>query len=319
MDLKQLGDIKRLNKPNGKVDVIFDTDTFNEIDDQYALAYLINSSEKICIKEIIAAPFFNAKVKNVQEGMERSFDEIHKILRLMNRTELDELVFKGSDRFLESETVGVESEGIDRLIRLSRNYNRENPLYVVGTACATDIASAILIDPTIINRVVVVWLGGHAHEWTTDSQFDLWPGYSNDEFNLMQDIKAGRVLFDAVVPLVQLPCMGVVSGFTTTGPELEYWLRGKNALCDYLLDVTKNEAKSDGMKTTWSREIWDVTAVAWLLDGKFMWDKFVPAPMPQFDGSYSIEQNRHLIKYVYYIDRDNLFFDLFKKLTKSGE
>ena len=33
--------LKRLEHPSGRVDVVLDTDTFNEIDDQFALAYLI--------------------------------------------------------------------------------------------------------------------------------------------------------------------------------------------------------------------------------------------------------------------------------------
>ena len=38
-----LGLLNRLNKPAGPVDVVLDTDTYNEIDDQYALSYLVNS------------------------------------------------------------------------------------------------------------------------------------------------------------------------------------------------------------------------------------------------------------------------------------
>lgn len=37
--------LKRLEHPSGRVDVVLDTDTFNEIDDQFALAYLICSKE----------------------------------------------------------------------------------------------------------------------------------------------------------------------------------------------------------------------------------------------------------------------------------
>jgi hypothetical protein len=53
--------IKSLERPTGKVDVVIDTDTYNEIDDQFALAYLIKSHEKLNLKAINAAPFFNQK------------------------------------------------------------------------------------------------------------------------------------------------------------------------------------------------------------------------------------------------------------------
>lgn len=49
--------VRRLKKPKGKVDVVLDTDTYNEIDDQFALAYLIKSEDKLNLKAIYAAPF----------------------------------------------------------------------------------------------------------------------------------------------------------------------------------------------------------------------------------------------------------------------
>ncbi len=55
---------------------------------------------------------------------------------------------------------------------------------------------------------------------------------------MQQDIPAARVVFDSGCPLVQLPCRTVVSAFYTTKPELEYWIKGKNPLCDYLYEHT---------------------------------------------------------------------------------
>ena len=48
--------IRNLSVPTGPVDVVLDTDTFNEIDDQFALAYLLRSKEKLNTKAIYAAP-----------------------------------------------------------------------------------------------------------------------------------------------------------------------------------------------------------------------------------------------------------------------
>jgi inosine-uridine nucleoside N-ribohydrolase len=151
----------------------------------------------------------------------------------------------------------------------------------------------------------VVWLGGHAHTWP-----------DNGEFNIKQDVAGARVLFGCGAALVQLPCMGVVSSFTISGPELNYWLKGKNKLCDYLVELTKREAAQYHKEKTWSRVIWDVTAVAWLLDGDLMQDVIVHAPIPEYDHRYSFDDRRHFMKYVYYINRDKLVQDLFEKLSK---
>ena len=128
---------------------------------------------------------------------------------------------------------------------------------------------------------------------------------------------AARVVFGCGAALVQLPCMGVVSSFTTGPGELETFLRGKNKLCDYLTDYTEKEGAAGSKNSCWTRVIWDVTAVAWLLDESFMEDKLIPSPIPQYDHHYSFDPTRHFIRYVYHINRDNLFEDLFRKLAES--
>ena len=38
---------KRLEPPKGKVRMVLDTDTYNEVDDQFALAYALLSKQKL--------------------------------------------------------------------------------------------------------------------------------------------------------------------------------------------------------------------------------------------------------------------------------
>lgn len=296
--------LSRLKKPTGPVDVVLDTDTYNEIDDQFALALMIKCPEKLRVKAIYAAPFDNERANGPKDGMERSYNEILNVLRLMGREDLEAIVHKGAERFLPSETEPVDSPAARHLASLAMQYTKDAPLYVIAIGAITNVASALLMQPEIAERMVVVWLGGHALDWK-DSR----------EFNLRQDVAAGRIVFGCGVALVQLPCMGVVSAFSTTGPELEHWLRGKNALCDYLCDVTIHAGETDQKTKTWSRAIWDVTAVAWLLDGTYMDDRIEKSPIPQYDHHYSFDPLRHPIRYVYHIRRDALFELLFDKLA----
>ncbi len=297
--------IARLTKPSGKVDVILDTDTYNEIDDQFALAYLIKSDEKLNLQAIYAAPFYNHHSDSPGDGMEKSYHEILKVLNLMGRREFEQVTYRGSEAYLPDETTAVVSPAAENLVQRAMTRDEDNPLYVVAIGAITNIASAILLEPAIINKIVVIWLGGNALEW-----------HSNREFNMYQDVAAARVVLGCGVPLVLLPCMGAVSSFATTGPELTYWLKGKNALCDYLLENTITEAELVGQGKCWSRTIWDVTAVAWLLDERFMFERLEPSPIPEYDDRWSIDKTRHFIKYVYGINRDPLFEDLFTKLAK---
>ncbi len=303
----------RLTRPEGRVDVVLDTDTYNEIDDQYALAYLIRSEERMNLKAIYAAPFFNEKSTGPEDGMEKSFQEIHNILNLMGRAEPTANVYRGSRNYLPSEDTPVVSESASHLASLAMNYTPQRPLYVIAIGAITNVASAILMNPQITDRIVLIWLGGNAHHWP-----------DNQEFNLMQDVAAARVVFGCGAALVQLPCAGVVSAFTTGEAELSAFLKGKNALCDYLADLTIRQGRLDSPYVCWSRAIWDVTAVGWLTgkdtpeEGKqpFMYDCLVPSPIPQYDHRYSFDPNRHMIRYVYHINRDALLTDLFDRLTR---
>ena len=216
--------LKNLSVPKGKIDVVLDTDTYNEIDDQFALAYLLTSKEKLNTKAIYAAPFFNARSNGPEEGMEKSYAEIKKILSFM-KEKVD--AFKGSKSYLPDENTPVESDAADDLIKRAKSYSAEKPLYVVAIGAITNIASALIKAPEIAENIVIVWLGGHARHF-----------HDTNEFNMKQDIAAARVIMKSGAPFVQLPCMGVVSGFTVSKPELEYWFKGKNELADYLAKST---------------------------------------------------------------------------------
>lgn len=297
--------ILRLRRPEGKIDVVLDSDMFNEVDDQFALAYLLQSTDRLNLKGILAAPFLNHHSKSPADGMERSYEETFHVLELLERKEYSSMVWKGANRFLENEETPVDSPAVQELIRLSQGYTRETPLYVVGIAACTNLASALLICPELKERIFVVWLGGMGFDW-----------HDNQSFNAGQDVAAARVLLGSGVPLVLLPGRGVMDKFTTTGPELEYWLRGKNAFCDYIIDKTAREAELCNGETCWSRPLSDVTAVAWLLGENFMLDRLVNSPVMEYDHLYSEDKRRLFIRYVYSINRDKLMGDLFQKLAR---
>ena len=111
--------LKRLKRPEGKIDVVLDTDTYNEIDDQLALAYLLKSGEKLNVRAIYAAPFHNEKSEGPADGMEKSFQEIQRILELMDREDMKEHVYRGSCSYLPDETQPVHSPAAEHLAQLA--------------------------------------------------------------------------------------------------------------------------------------------------------------------------------------------------------
>lgn len=295
--------LRALQLPSGRLDAVLDTDAYNEIDDQFAIAYMLRSNDKINVEAIYAAPFYNDKSDGPKDGMEKSYYEIIKLLTLCGREDLVSSTYKGSEGYLPDENTPVKSAAAENLVELSRMYNRDRRLYVVAIGAITNVASAILLDKSIIDRITVVWLGGHAFEWC-----------DTREFNMYQDVAAARVVFGSGVPLVQLPCMGVVSAFSVSAPELDKYLVGKNPLADYLAENTVNYM--GGRNELWSKTIWDVTAVAWLLNEnqRFMLERTVHAPIPEYDDRYSFSNDTHFMKYVWHIKRDALMRDLFDKI-----
>ena len=198
----------------------------------------------------------------------------------------------------------MESDAARHLAQFAMQYTPEKPLYVIAIAAITNVASALLMKPEIRDRIVLVWLGGNALHW-----------HDNHEFNLFQDIAGARVALGCGAAVVLVPCMGVVDAFATTAPELRENLLGKNALCDYLCNYTISQCNGYKKIACWSKPIWDVTAVGWLLDGRFMQDEIIQSPIPEYDHRWGQDKRRHVIRYVYHINRDALFADLFAKLT----
>lgn len=302
--------LNRLERPQGVADVVLDTDAYNEIDDQFAIAYLLKAGDRARVRALYAAPFyapFNPHSASAKEGMTLSYQEILKLCDLAGFPQMKACVLHGSERFLSDEQTPVDSPAARDLAQRAMQYTPEQPLYVISIGAITNIASAMLIAPAIKDRIVVIWLGGHAEHWP-----------DTVEFNLMQDVAAARVVMGSGAAMVQLPCMGVVDTVKTTEPELRHWLKGQNALCDYLYENTVREAETYAKGKPWSRVIWDITAVAWLLDrtGGMIRDRIVPAPIPEYDLHYGHDSRRMPILQAYSVDRDAVFEDLFGLLRK---
>ena len=294
--------IARLRHPDGVVDIVLDTDTYNEVDDQFALAYMILSPEKLRVVGVNAAPFLNHRSVSPGDGAEKSYQEILKVLRVMRREDLIPLVHRGSGSFLPSETEPVESDAARSLVEVSKSYTPENPLYIAGIGAITNVASALLMDPTMAERIYVIWLGGHGTDFGQSA-----------EFNLMQDVAAGRVLMRSGAPLALIPAMGVTSHLIATEPMLREALCGYNELCDFFYENTHSFCKGWG-KYFWFKVIWDIAAIGWFLSEDYVLEHIVHAPIPQYDDHFSDDPEGMFIRKAYYVEENRIFDDLIEKL-----
>jgi len=280
--------------------MVLDTDTFNEIDDQFAVVYSLISPE-LDVKAIYAAPFHNSRSSGPGDGMEKSYEEILRLLSRLDKSP-EGLAFKGSTHYITDVKKPEKSPAAMDLLKHARNSSPDDPLYVVAVGAITNVSNAILIDPSIIKNIVVVWLGGNGRYWPHQR-----------EFNYRQDLNASKVIFNSGVPFVRLPCTPVVTHFTTTVPEMERYVGGRGAIGDYLLDIFKKHHKDH---FAWSKVLWDMTAVAWVINSNWLPSDIVHSPIPTDNYTFSFDNSRHMIRAVNFVNRDSIFRDFFTKLDK---
>ena len=294
--------ISELNKPN----VILDTDMFNEIDDQFALCYLIKNIEKINLQAITIAPFSNSgysSAKTIKEGLKLSYDTTLKILDLLNYDFKDN-VFLGSENYFKDATSTIEAT--NKIIEIARKNNRTT---IVAIGAITNVALALNKAKDIIDKVEVIWLGGNS--FLLDQ---------NKEFNFMQDVEAVRDVYNSKVKLTVIPCKNVASNLATTTYEIDHYLKDKGELGEYLCKIFK-ECKQKYYKTKEdqvgvSKTLWDLSAIAYVLGVKGFVTKKYSCPKINNDTSYKKTYLKHKITFVNDLSRKRIYNSFFNSLSE---
>ncbi len=288
-----------LSKPGIKR-VILDTDTYNEIDDQFALALAMLAPDRIKLAAVTAAPFHNEKSDSYSDGMERSYREIGICTSLVERSHGAKIppYYRGSTERMPDEKTPVQSEAADAIAR--HVMESDELTYVVAIGAITNVSSAILLHPEIKDKIAVVWLGANA-KW-----------FEGGEFNLNGDVNAANALFASGVPLLLFPCRGVVSHLILNICELEDQLRGKNPLGDYLCDNVA-ECKPSGA-VSWSRVIWDISTICGIIEPNSFSESIVARPHINPDYSYTFGAYDGAFEHVDSVNRDLMFSILFSRL-----
>ncbi len=282
--------------------MVLDTDAYNEIDDQFALVHALLSPDRVHLEAIYAAPFHNGKSDGPGDGMWKSYEEIHRVLAMLGRTGVR--VLEGATEWLADEKPPRRSPAVEDLVERALSA-RAQPLYVVAIGAPTNVSTATLLATEIIDRIVVVWLGGNSLYWPTAR-----------EFNLQQDLRASRLLFDSGVALVHVPCLNVADHLITTRSEIERYVRPAGNVGDFLAGRFADYVEA-GPGT--SKVIWDLAAVGWVLDASWTTTVLAPSPVLTSDLTWSRDPGRHLIGEVTQLRRDAIFADLFERLANDAE
>jgi len=283
--------------------VVLDTDTYNEVDDQFALAHLLLSPDELEIEAVYAAPFFNDRSNSPADGMEKSYDEIARLIDLVGGPRPP--IFRGSTSYLPGPDLPVESAAAADLVERAMAMKKGERIYVAGIAVATNLASALLLEPKIADRITFIWLGGHGPHWP-----------DTREFNLQQDLHAARVLLNSPVPLILLPCFPVTSHLIVTVPELEKHLEPQSKLGAYLTEIVRHYGDNS---PGWSKVIWDISASAWLVNPSWIFTSEEPSPLLRDDITWGDRTGRRPVQIAHGLDRDAIFKDFYTKAASVGK
>lgn len=288
-----------------KKKVILDTDMFNEIDDQFALIYLLKSLDIFELEAITIAPFSKsgyASIMTIEDGTEQSYAVTLKILDMLNKLEYKDKVYKGATKYFNDSK--ETNDAVEKIIEIA---NKNDKTTILAIGAITNVALAIEKAPEIIDKIKVVWLGGNTF-LTKD----------NSEFNFRQDIKAVQTVFDSKVELVVIPCRNVASNLSTTIYELEHYLKEPTDLNIYLKDIfikcKKNFIKDPKDEIGSSKTLWDLSAIAFEIN--LEWFKFEKISCPKVldNGLYEQTNDRHEVVFVNDLFRNKIYQDFFIKM-----
>lgn len=340
----------RLDPPSGRVRLLIDSDTANEIDDQFAIAWALFRPDRLSVEAIIAEPFSfrhhipelkaaeaairagHAHEEHLLGGFQGWIHRLHAQgrsvddLNLVGPAEGMELSFHEINRVCAA--CGVTPpvyRGAPRYAAHDGDIvwsegaeaivdlakSGDAPLYVAAMGCVTNIAAALWRAPEIAERIVVIWTSAYPSHA---------PHSVRPSLNLIQDVPSARALFDTGVPLVYLPGYQVGAQLKISLPEMERFVAPRGAIGALLHDLYVNNPLHDMFALTNTHQrtwvMWDMICIAWLLDPEWTPTFLTTAPVLTDDLHWQKAPGRHLIREAHDVQRDEIFLDFYKALAR---
>ncbi len=305
--MKQVYDIPDMRK----IRLIIDTDAKAEADDQFAIVHAL-MTPKFLVKGIVAAHFDNKFTGEnpYKDTMERSYKEAERLVELMDRKG-QVPVFRGAEKSLENAETPQIGEGIDFIIEEALREDT-HPLFVAVQGTLTNVASALLKNPSIADRLTIVWIGGAPYK-----------DGGGREFNLTVDMQAVNVVFSSKVRLWQIPLnaySAIRVGFAELYLKVRPWGEIGQYLYQQMIDYNNQRTDFPFWPSGESWSLGDSPVVAVLLDEHGCCYEEREAPMVDLDtAKYIFQTGNRKIRVYHTIDSRFLMEDLFAKLQLNSE
>lgn len=270
-----------------KIEVIFDTDTNNEVDDQHALAYLLFNGDVFDVAGVTVNATSSPSGYSNESDVSDHYMEARRVMQLCGGFYGKIPLWTGANGSFEQikNRIGEPEfdghEAVNFIIEQAM-MERDKKLVLLPVGKLTNIALALLKEPAIASKVRIVWLGSNYPE----------PGEHNQDW----DIEAMNYILNSDVPFEMVTVrFGEPSGTAAVmvsqaqilhrmpgkGPVIDQPVTGRNGgEFKNFGDYSVNLFKTYGM---WGdppgRALFDMAAVAIVKNPEWAETVEIPAPI----------------------------------------
>lgn len=346
-----------LEPPSGPVRMILDTDTANEIDDQFALTWALLSPDQIEMEGITVEPYsFQHHRSGLLEAYEimqaggpttptevttvgsyqawiENLAQVGKVpsdVHFVSPAEGEERSYQEVLRIYEK--LGMTSR--DSVFRGASDYltSLDEPHH---TPAAERIIERALVKserPLYVSAIGCVTNVASALLMEPEiikNMVIIWTSAypttcrrpNGASLNLVQDKLASQLIFECGAPHVYLPGFHIGAQLSISLPEMETFVRGKGAIGDYLYHLFTHNPIYEQRGITdigWRTWIvWDMINIAWLLNPAWVPTDLMSSPRLNDQLLWEYPDERHLLREAYDINRDAIYHDFYQKLGRA--
>jgi inosine-uridine nucleoside N-ribohydrolase len=283
---------------SAKMDVIFDTDANNEVDDQHALAYLLFSGDHFNLLGVTVNATSGPGGFDAPSTIQEHYDEARRVMQLCGELYGKIPLLKGAEASFTEIRDSVHhdlfdgSDAVDFIIDEAMK-ERDDKLILFPVGKLTNIALALEKEPAIADKVRIVWLGSNYPE--TGEHNKVWDKESVN-YLLNQDVELEFVTVRYGDPsgtdAVKVTQAQMLHRMPGMGPVISEPVEGRNGgFYNNWGDYSAHLFETYGMYgSPPARALFDMAAVAILKNPEWAERKTIPAPILDIEADRWVER-----------------------------
>ena len=296
--------------------VIIDNDFGGDPDGLFQLAHHM-LCPSVDVRGVIGSHHYPQGFYGYSGSAKHACTKATELLTLMGKQSTTR-VFEGATESLKKQNQAQDSEASRFIIAEAMRTDASTPLYVVCGAGLTNIASALLAEPKIANRLILIWIGGAEYPGHGVAP----PGKPRMEYNLGIDLMAAQAVFShSNVPIWQIPRNAyrqVLVSYATLAQHLDAGGETSAHLIKRLRDLMIRAKGTLGESYVLGDSplvLLTALQTSWEPDPASSDYVELPAPTIDADGNYQAMPNSRKIRVYQKIDTRLLMDDFFSKIA----